>query len=129
MIIKLGKIIIWLIFLILIWSKEGFIPAFLCLIITIIADFVALYWCFQLAVAGYREGKSEEDRREAIYRVAEYQRNPMYPSTPLVDFAQMILSPICSLSIPFIIGGFFLGWYFNFAEWYYNFLGWYFQFF
>ncbi len=112
MIIKWIKWLLWLIFAYLIWQRLSFGYAILYLVICIPIDFFALVFTDKLAIKGFQEGNTLEDRRKAIDCFFEYQRVPGSPSTPLVTFSQLILGPICSLSIPFIFGGIFLGWHF-----------------
>ena len=112
MIIKWIKRFLWLSFAYFIWVRLGFVYAILYLAICIPIDFFALLFADKLAIKGFGGGNTDEERRESLDHFFNYQRIPGYPSTPLVTFAQLILGPICSLSIPFIFGGIFLGWYF-----------------
>lgn len=112
MIIKWIKRLLWLIFAYFIWQRLSFGYAILYVTICIPIDFFALVFADKVAIKGFLEGNTDEERRKAIDRFYEYQRVPGSPSAPLVTFSQLILGPICSLSIPFIFGGIFLGWYF-----------------
>ncbi len=113
MIIKWIKRIIRVIFAVLIWQEAGLLSAIVYFIICIPIDFYALVLVDKLAIKGYLKGCSEEARREAIDELREYQKAEGYPGTPLVIFAQMFLGPVLSIAIPILIGGAFLGWFFQ----------------
>jgi hypothetical protein len=112
MVIKWIKRIIWLILAYVVWKGEGIGIAILFLFLTIIFDFMVLLITAKLAIKGFQEGDSPEEIEKAKNRFFEYQRNPLSPSKRLVTFAQMILAPVGSIIIPFIIAGVFLGWFF-----------------
>ncbi len=113
MIIKRIKRIIRVIFAALIWQEVSLLSAIVYFVICIPIDFYALALCDKLAIKGYQKGRGEEARREAIYEFLEYQKAEGYPGTPLVTFTQMFLGPVLSISIPILIGGAFLGWFFQ----------------
>jgi len=112
MVVKWIKKIIWLILAYVVWKEAGITIAILFLFLTIIFDFIALLITAKLAIKGFQEGDSPEEIEKAKDRFSEYQRNPLFPSKSLVTFAQMILAPVGSITIPFIVAGVFLGWFF-----------------
>lgn len=113
MMIKWVKRLIRVIFAALIWQEAGFLLAIVYFVICIPIDFFALVLVDKLAIKGYQKGRSEDARREAIDELRKYQKVKDYPGLPLVTFAQMILGPALSISIPIIIGAAFLGWFFH----------------
>ena len=112
MIVKLAKWIIRVIFAVLIWQKAGPLLTIVYFVICIPVDFVALVLVDLLAVKAYRKGPGEEARRKAVDELRAYQRVKGYPGPPLVTFSQLILGPALSISIPILIGGAFLRWFF-----------------
>lgn len=113
MMIKWIKRIIRIGFAVLIWQEVDILSAIIYFIICIPIDFYALVLVDKLAIKGYQKGRSEEARREAIDELRKFQKVKGYPGPQLVTFAQMILGPAFSISIPILIGGAFLGWFFQ----------------
>ena len=113
MIIKWIKRIIRVIFTALIWKEASPLSAIVYFVICIPIDFYALVLADKLAIKGYQKGRSEEAREEAINELRNFQTVKGYPGTPLVTFAQMFLGPVLSIAIPTLIGGAFLGWFFQ----------------
>ena len=112
MVIKWIKRIIWLILTSVAWKDNGIVIAILFLFLVIVFDFFARFFADKIAIKGFQEGDSPEEIEEAKYYFFEYQRNPLFPSKPLVIFSQLVLAPLCSIIIPFIVAGIFLGWFF-----------------
>lgn len=111
MIIIWIKRILWVWFSYMVWRKTSIGTAFLFIILTIVLDFTALVIAAKLAIKGFQDGDTIDDLTNAQNRFFEYQQNPLSPSTPLVTFAQMVFAPLCSILIPVILAGWFLGWY------------------
>lgn len=112
MMIKWIKRVIRVIFAALIWLEAGLLSAIVYFVICIPIDFYALVLVDKLAIKGYQKGRSEEARREAIDELRQYQKVKDYPGLPIVTFAQMILGPALSISIPILMGVAFLRWFF-----------------
>ncbi len=113
MVIKWTKRLIRVIFAALIWQESSLLSSIVYFVVCIPIDFYALVLVDKLAIKGYQKGRSEEARREAVEEFREYQKAEGYPGTPLVTFAQMFLGPVLSIAIPILIGGAFLGWFFQ----------------
>ena len=108
MIVKFIKRILWLVIGYKVWQSTGVGPALLFLLLCCGVDFFALLYIDKLSIFSFQEGRGEEERQKAVDKLFEYQRNPLSPSKPFVTFSQIILGPILSLGIPFILGNFFI---------------------
>ena len=100
MIIKWLKRILGLVLAFAVYNKLGIFWAILFLFLTIIVDFIALLLVDQLSKVAFRGDG------EALF---EYMKGVRPDAPALVVILQMVVGPICSLSIPILMAGLFLG--------------------
>lgn len=114
MLVKFLKWIIRLVFTYLIWRERGPLSAVIYFIICIPIDFIALTYADGLAIRYLRKFDKERwpDRQKAAKELINYRTVPGWQAPPFIGFTQIILSTLFSLSIPILIGGLFLKWFF-----------------